>query len=167
MPIFTMLCLSCQHNICSLFCHQYYYASSYAIIIKPIPIFRSSTWWDDVVLNRFGPRDWRENFRISKASFDYLCHNLKPLIEKANTSMRRPVSVERRVAVTLWILATPSECRSVSHLFGLARCTVCLIVHETCKAIIQKFKSVYINFPTGENTGLSEQVEYTSVCRSC
>ena len=28
---------------------------------------------------------------------------------------------------------------------------MCLIVHETCKAIIRKFKSVYISFPTGEN----------------
>ena len=62
--------------------------------------------------------------------------------------MRRP---ERRVAITLWVLATPSEYRSIAHLFGLARCTVCQIVHETCKAIIQKFKSVYINFPTGDN----------------
>ena len=53
--------------------------------------------------------------------------------------MRRPVSVERRVAVTLWILATvtSSEYRSVFHLFGLAHCTVCVIVHETCKAKIQ------------------------------
>ena len=112
---------------------------------------RSSTWWDDIVLNRFGPRDWKENFRIGKATFDYLCHNLQPLIQKQTTNMRRPVSVERCVAVTLWILATPSEYRSIAHLFGLARCTVCQIVHETSKAIIQRFKSVYINFPTGDN----------------
>ena len=62
---------------------------------------RSSTWWDDIVLNRFGPRDWKENFRIGKATFDYLCHNLQLLIQKQTTNMRRPVSVERRVAVTL------------------------------------------------------------------
>ena len=93
---------------------------------------RSSTWWDDVVLNRFSPRDWRENFRVSKATFDYLCHNLQPLIQKADANMRRPVLVEQRVAVTLWILATPSEYRSVAHLFGKARCTVCQIVHKTC-----------------------------------
>ena len=23
---------------------------------------RSSTWWEDIVLGNFGPRDWRENF---------------------------------------------------------------------------------------------------------
>jgi len=112
---------------------------------------RLSMWWDDVVLNRFGPRDWKENLRIGKATFDYLCHNLQPLIQKQTTNMMRPVSVERCVAVTLWILATPSKYRSIAHLFGLARCTVCQIVHETSKAIIQRFKSVYINFPTGDN----------------
>ena len=69
---------------------------------------RLSKWWEDVVLSRFHPCDWRENFRVGKATFDYPCHNLLSLIQKANTSMRRPVSVERRVTVTLWVLATPS-----------------------------------------------------------
>ena len=43
--------------------------------------------------NSFGPCNWRENFHVSKATFDYFCYNLKPLVEKQNTSMRRPVSV--------------------------------------------------------------------------
>ena len=84
-------------------------------------------WWEDVVLNSFGPCDWRENFCVSKATFDYICFNLKPLVEKQNTSMRRPVSVERRVAITLWILATPSEYRSIAHLFGIRSS-----VHSVC-----------------------------------
>ena len=107
---------------------------------------RLSTWREDVVLNSFAPRDWRENFCVSKPTFDYICFNLKPLVEKQNTSMRRSVSVERRVAITLWILATPSEYRSIAHLFGIAQCTVCVIVHETYRAIIKKLKSVYIIF---------------------
>ena len=80
---------------------------------------RSSTWWNDVVLNSFGPGDWRDNFHVSKQTFDYLCHKLQPLIEKQNTNMRKPISVERHVAITLWILATSSEYRTVSHLFDL------------------------------------------------
>ena len=57
---------------------------------------------------KLGSRDWLENFRVSRATFNYLCEQLRPLIEKETTVMRRPVSVERRVAITLWILATPS-----------------------------------------------------------
>ena len=104
---------------------------------------RSSTWWDDVVLNSFGPLDWRNNFRNGKQTFNYLCHKLQPLIEKQNTNMRKPVSVEKHVSISLWILATSSEYCTV---FGLARCTVCVIVHKICKAIIQSLQLVYISF---------------------
>ena len=51
--------------------------------------------------------------------------------------MRRPLSVQRRVAVSLWCLATPTEYRTVAHLFGIRRSTVCEIVHETCRAIVK------------------------------
>ena len=112
---------------------------------------RSSHWWEDVVLRNFGVRDWLENFRVSQETFHYLCQQLKPLIEKQSTVMRRPISVERRVAITLWILTTPSEYRSVAHLFGIARCTVCVIVRETCKAIVKKLAPLYVSFPHGES----------------
>lgn len=50
--------------------------------------------------------------------------------------MHRSISVEQRVAITLWCLATPAEYRTVAHLFGVARSTVCEIVHETCETIV-------------------------------
>ena len=36
----------------------------------------------------------------------------------------------------------------VAHLFGLAHCTVCKIVNETCRAIVQKLLPLYVLFPT-------------------
>jgi len=111
---------------------------------------RSSSWWESVVLRNFTAHDWMQNFRMSRESFLYLCDQLKPMLEKQTTRLRAPVSVERRVAITLWFLATTAEYRTVAHLFGIARCTVCLIVHETCNAIVTKLMSVYISFPTGD-----------------
>ena len=111
---------------------------------------RSSNWWENIVLNNFGPHDWMQNFRMSRESFYYLCNQLKNLLEKQTTRLRKPLSVEQRVAITLWVLATPVEYRTVAHLFGIARCTVCVVVHETCEAIISKLLPVYISFPTGE-----------------
>ena len=35
-------------------------------------------------------------------------------------------------------------------LFGVARCTVCVIVHDTCATIIRKLQSHYITFPVGD-----------------
>ena len=51
-------------------------------------------------------------------------------------SFRQAIVTENRVAITLWCLATPCEYRTVSHLFGVARSTVCTIVHDTCNAIV-------------------------------
>ena len=78
---------------------------------------RSSHWWEEVILGSFTEHDWMENFTMTREMFIYLCDKLKPEIEKRNTRMRRCVSTERRVTITLWVLATPSEYRSVAHLF--------------------------------------------------
>ena len=64
--------------------------------------------------------------------------------------MRRSISVERRVAITTWCLATPAEYRTVAHLFGVARSTVCKTVHTTCTAIAERLLSTYIKFPDGD-----------------
>jgi len=53
------------------------------------------------------------------------------------------------VAVTLWCLATPTEYRTIAHLFGIARSTVCEIVHETCRCIVEVLLEDYVKFPCG------------------
>ena len=51
------------------------------------------------------------------------------------TQLHQPVSVEERVAVTVWKLATNIEYRTLASLFGLGRPTVGKIVVETSHAI--------------------------------
>ena len=60
--------------------------------------------------------------------------------------MHQEVSVEKRVAIALWFLATPAEYRTIAHLFGVARSTVCEIVHKTCQAIVTVLLRKYIKF---------------------
>ena len=50
--------------------------------------------------------------------------------------MRKAISVERQLAITLWFLATPAEYRTVSHLFGVARSTICEIVNNTYGRVV-------------------------------
>ena len=80
----------------------------------------------------------------------YICDKLSPALIRTDTVLRRALSVERRVAVTLWCLATPTEYRTIAHLFGIARSTVCEIVHETCQCIIDILMVDYIKFPSGD-----------------
>ena len=103
-----------------------------------------------VVLKTFTERDWIENFRMSKQTFHYLCDQIRAEIFCENTNYRLAIPVEKRVAIALWCLATPAEYRTIGHLFGVARCTVCIIVKEVCNAIVRILQPRYIYFPSGE-----------------
>ena len=109
---------------------------------------RSDHWWSHIVLETFITHEWVENFRISQETFRYLCQQLR--LERSDTQFRDAISVENRVAITLWTLASPVEYRTVSHLFGVARSTVCEVFNETCKAIVKHLLHQYISFPAGE-----------------
>lgn len=88
---------------------------------------------------------------MSKDTFLYLCRQLQPKLEHANTQMRKAVPIEKRIAITLWCLATPVEYRTIAHLFGVGRSTVCMIVQETCACIVEVLQKQYINFPSGDS----------------
>ena len=88
---------------------------------------------------------------MNRETFEYLCAQLRPHIQRQNTRLRTPISVEHRLAITLWCLSTCSEYRTIGHLFGVARCTVCVIVHDTCAAIVSVLFDQYIKFPTGND----------------
>ena len=118
---------------------------------------RSKKWWDHIVMSTFTPRDWMENFRVSHDTFLYICSQLEQSIIKFNTRFRRAISVQQRVAITLWVLATTSEYRTIAQLFGVARCTVCCIVKETCAAIVKVLLPKYVLFPVGDK--LKETVQ--------
>lgn len=79
----------------------------------------------------------------------YICEQLRQELQHSDTTMRTSIAVNKRVAVTLWFLATPSEYRTISHLFGIGRSTVCCIIHETVRAIIKALLKKYTSFPTG------------------
>ena len=107
-------------------------------------------WWECVVLGIFNDEDRIENFRLSKDTFYFLCEKLRPSIERQSTHLRRAICLEHRVAITLRCLATCSEYQTIAHRFGVARCTVCVIVHDMCKAIVDDLFKTYIKFPRGE-----------------
>ena len=98
---------------------------------------RSSYWWDYIVKRTFSCHDWLENFRMSEAIFIFLCNELRSNIKKTDTVMRDAIAVERRVALTLWFLATNSDYRTIGHLFGDSKLTVCVVVKEVCATIVQ------------------------------
>ena len=119
---------------------------------------RSKDWWNFVTsCSNDDSNWWHNNLRMSKSTFNYICCQLSPYIQKQNTQMRECVPVEQRVALTLWRLATNADYRSISQLFGLGRSTVCEIFHECCSVIAEKLLPRFVQIPTGEE--LKEIIE--------
>ena len=65
------------------------------------------------MLISFTDQDGLNNFQISRHTFLYLCDKLSSRLQKQDTVMRLCISVQKRVAITLWCLATPAEYRTV------------------------------------------------------
>ena len=74
-------------------------------------------WWEHIVLETFTSREWLENFRLSKDTFDYLCAQPTPYLLYQDTHLQKAISVKKRVAITLWTLASPTEYRTKSSVW--------------------------------------------------
>ena len=79
------------------------------------------------------PDDWLENLKMSKATSLYMCDELRSSVEKNDTSMRKAIPVEQRVALTLWFLSTGADFRTIGHLFGVSKSAVCV---QVCNALV-------------------------------
>ena len=109
---------------------------------------RSKYWWDYLVNETFMVLDWLANFRMSQETFVYLCDQLRRSLHRGNTRFRKAISVEQRVAIAIWRLATNAEYRTIGHLFGVSRSSVCGIVNEVCAAIVSQMMHRFICLPT-------------------
>lgn len=109
---------------------------------------RSGHWWDHIATN-FSSNDWLQNFRMTRATFTYLCSKLKFSLERKDTVMRKAIAVEKRLGIALWFLATGTDYRTIGHLFGVSKATVCLAVKEVCSVIVNVMLPEYIKFPDG------------------
>ena len=97
----------------------------------------------------FTHKDWMENFRMSQSTFAYLCDELRSSIEKKDTEMRKAIPTDMRIAMTLWFLATGADYRTIGHLFGVSKSTVCLVSKDVSSALVKVLLPRYVCFPTG------------------
>ena len=71
--------------------------------------------------------------------------------------MRKAIPSERRVALTLWVLATNADYRNIGHLFRAFKPTVCVATKDVYTAIVRKLLPKYIRILTAD--GLKDVVE--------
>lgn len=89
---------------------------------------------------------WKPNFRMNRETFETLCDYLRNDLVRHETRMRRPVPVEKRIALGLWRLSTGNSYRSCGLQFGLGKSTAKTICQEFEEALCRR-KDLFIRFP--------------------
>ena len=64
--------------------------------------------------------------------------------------MRKAISAEPRLVLTLYYVASTAEFRTIAHLFGVSTSFVCICVKEVSEAVNQKLSGIK-NFPQDDD----------------
>ncbi len=102
---------------------------------------------DRFLLGSFTEKMFKERTRVSHATFRFLCEKLGPFLKKQHTHLRKPISVEARVAMSLARLGTGDGLRMVGEVYGVAECTISGIVREFCKMVRLHLQKIFIQIP--------------------
>ncbi|XP_068757488.1 uncharacterized protein [Montipora capricornis] len=89
---------------------------------------------------------WKENFRVSRATFEYICGLVGLALSRQDTAMRAAVPVEKRVSTSLWRLATGDCYRTCGLMMGVSKSTAI----ECCHEFVYELNSLqgdFIKFP--------------------
>ncbi|XP_048509275.1 uncharacterized protein LOC105684884 isoform X2 [Athalia rosae] len=78
------------------------------------------TFWETCV-SHYTDYRFEKKFRLSRASFEYLCQQLTPYLACNNTIMRQAIVVPKRIAVALIVLKGNIDFRTVADLYGIGK----------------------------------------------
>ena len=85
---------------------------------------------------------------MSKETFLKLVDLIRPFAKIRSTRVRKDViSLEKRVAVTLYYLKDQGSMQMTANAFGIARCTVGVVVKEICDILSGELGKELIKFP--------------------
>lgn len=105
-----------------------------------------ATDWYDYIVPQMDDKAFKENFRVTKKTFDFLVDSLQCL-KKQDTNFRKAIPVRKRIAVALFYLSSAAEYRVISALFGIGKSTACEIVDEFCSCVIKLLMPKFVKFP--------------------
>lgn len=71
---------------------------------------------------------------MSRKTFLLLCSKMVN-IGKHDTTFRKCIPLDKRVAIALYTLKSSSEYASISHMFGVSKASVCLILKSFCHEV--------------------------------
>lgn len=123
---------------------------------------RNERWFEDT-LPHLGEEFFKQSFRVSSSTFRYIVEACRSALQHEDTTMRAAISVEKRVAVSLYKLCSSAEDRSIAHLFGIGRSTVNTLYREFCEAVVSRLEPDWVKMPSAER--MADHIrEFSAVC---
>jgi len=127
------------------------YLIIHSIFKKSKPSKKSRRWWTTYLFKqrenqttlmtylRFDETTGQfKNFvRMESEYFEFLLCKIGPKIMKQDTQLRKAVSVEKRLAVTLRFLATGDSFTSLQYTFLISKQLISCIIPEVCRALVE------------------------------
>ncbi|KAM9376236.1 putative nuclease HARBI1 [Pholidichthys leucotaenia] len=92
---------------------------------------------------------WKAQFRVTRATFDYLVKLIGPAIKRPSTNSRVPVEPRRRLAIALWWFGQSVEYHCIAEMFGVSIASVCRIVRQVTQAIVERLYRRFVSLPSG------------------
>ena len=112
--------------------------------VKP----RSTCWFEEYLFNIYTPDMFYDILRMRRRTFDRLVFDLRPYIQGQQTHWREPISVEKKVVVTLFKLMHGVPIPLVADKAALGKSTVSEILRQVCSAISVNFGHL-VAWPVG------------------
>ena len=96
---------------------------------------------------------WREHSRMSRRTFQFVVNLVRNSVEKRDSRFREAASIEKRVAVALWRLASGNAYRTVASTFGIGKSTAVEITNSFIHILNELYED-WIAFPASvQETG--------------
>ena len=86
--------------------------------------------------------------RMTPEFFEMIKTRLEPHLARQATNYRAPISVGKKLALTIRYLATGESYTSLSYQFRVGRSTISKFLPEVCRAIQDEFTREYLKCPT-------------------
>ena len=107
---------------------------------------------------------WKDNFRVSRATFEYICRLVGTALSRQDTAMRAAVPVEKRVSASLWRLASGDCYRTCGLIMGVSKSTAI----ECCHEFVHKLNSLqgdFIKFPIRREDALKKIEGFSQISK--
>lgn len=111
-----------------------------------------SRFWEGIV-QTYTDEQWLQTFRMSRKTFQWMCDRLDIAMRPGGTSvpLKNLINLQKRVALSLYTLATGDDYRVVAELFDVSRTSVCKFIKRFADAIVEEMGSFLLVMPQDES----------------